>query len=120
MAINPPRPLNCCTLTIMKATVLGSLFTLATITASAQTDTQGTVTVQFETDRPAVHVTYADGVERTVELNAADGQTDGDRLGSALALVKAYESAGWTVVSSESCKGVSSSHYTWVVAKPKH
>jgi hypothetical protein len=103
----------------MRTLLLGSIIALATLDASAQTGAPGKVTIQFESDRPEVQVTYPDGEMRTVELTAMDGQQDDDRLGSALAMVKAYESAGWTLVSSESCKGVSSSHYTWVVGKGK-
>jgi hypothetical protein len=92
---------------------------LAAFAVSAQSGSNGKVTIQFDTDRPEVQVTYPDGEMRTVELTATDGQPEDARLGSALAMVKAYESAGWTLVSSESCKGVSSSHYTWVVGKAK-
>ncbi len=99
--------------------LIGSFVALASLSTFAQTGTPGKVTIQFESDRPEVQVTYPDGEMRTLELTAIDGQQDGDRLGSALALVKAYESAGWSLVSSESCKGVSSSHYTWVVGKAK-
>ncbi len=103
----------------MRALLLLSFGMLVAFAASAQSGSDGKVTIQFESDRPEVQVTYPDGEMRTLELTAIDGQQDGDRLGSALALVKAYESAGWSLVSSESCKGVSSSHYTWVVGKAK-
>ena len=100
----------------MRTLLFGSFVAIASLTASAQSGTPGKVTIQFETDRPEVAVTYPDGEKRTVELDAVSPQED-DRLTSALAFVKAYESAGWSLVSSESCKGVSSSHYTWVVGK---
>jgi hypothetical protein len=102
----------------MRTLLLLSFGMLAGLTASAQTGTPGKVTIQFESDRSEVNVTYPDGEKRTVELKAEGGQED-DRLNSALAFVKAYESAGWSLVSSESCQGVSSSHYTWVVGKGK-
>lgn len=102
----------------MRTVLLLSCGMLAAFAVSAQSGSNGKVTIQFESDRPVVAVTYPDGEKRTVELKA-DGEQEDDRLNSALAFVKAYESAGWSLVGSESCKGISSSHYTWVMGKAK-
>jgi hypothetical protein len=102
----------------MRTVLLLSFAMLVTIAASAQNGSDGKVTIQFESDRPEVAVTYPDGEKRTVELTDVGPEED-DRVNSALAFLKAYESAGWALVSSESCKGISSSHYTWVMGKAK-
>jgi hypothetical protein len=94
----------------MKALLLGSFIALGALTTCAQSGVQEKVTIQFETDRPEVIVTSATGEKRMLDLKVLDGQKGGDYLSSALAAVKEYGSTGWTLIGSESCTGVSSSH----------
>ncbi len=103
----------------MRTLLLGSFVALASLTVSAQSGKQEKVTIQFESDRPEVVVTSATGAKQTVDLRTLKGYIDDDRLASALNVVSGYESMGWAVVGKESCRGVASTHYTWVVGKPK-
>ena len=103
----------------MRTFLLGFFFALATLTVSPLSVKHPKVTIHFECDRPEVVLTSATGTKQTVDLRTLKVYTDDDRLASALNVVSGYESMGWAVVGKESCRGVTSTHYTWVVGKPK-